>query len=229
MREEKGLQVLKMSSQKWNGEKNAGLSAVIHREQNALKILRSNTIQWQSEIIGCNRANIFNRNETQDISPWLRGVHLFVRLWDAFKSDRYLMSSFILEHCSPRIVWTKGRIFCLLGQSSARQSALIDFFVSRFYWDWRLESDSDQGGPGRVGHWTWHVIWHLHVMHDTLSWHFMTCNLLIGFTWPSTSRIYPWSIFLLISQLLAEKRPLDLRVKLTKFADPSPDMWHFYS
>ena len=129
---------------------------MIHREQNALKILRSNTIQWQSGIIGCNRANIFNRNETQDISPWLRGVHLFVRLRDAFKSDRYLMSSFIVELCSPRIVWTKGRIFCLLGQSSARQSALINFFVSRFYcdWEWRLESGSNQGGPSRVSHWT---------------------------------------------------------------------------
>ena len=81
-----------------DGEKNAGcLGAVIHWEQNALKILRSNTIQWQSEIIGCNRANIFNANEIQDTSRWLRGVHLFVRLRDAFKSDRYLMSSFNVE------------------------------------------------------------------------------------------------------------------------------------
>ena len=61
----------------------ASLGAVIHWEQNALKILRSNTIQWQSEIIGCNRANIFNANEIQDTSRWLRGVHLFVRLRDA--------------------------------------------------------------------------------------------------------------------------------------------------
>ena len=84
----------------------ASLGAVIHWEQNALKILRSNTIQWQSEIIGCNRANIFNANEIQDTSRWLRGVHLFVRLRDAFKSDRYLMSSFNVELalCSPRIV-----------------------------------------------------------------------------------------------------------------------------
>ena len=82
----------------------ASLGAVIHWEQNALKILRSNTIQWQSEIIGCNRANIFNANEIQDTSRWLRGVHLFVRLRDgAFKSDRYLMSSFNVElaPCSP--------------------------------------------------------------------------------------------------------------------------------
>ena len=44
---------------------------------------------------------------------------------------------------------------------------------------------------GRVGHWTqsWHVIWHLHVMRDILSWYFMTCNLMIGFTsWPSWMR-----------------------------------------
>ena len=82
-------------------KKNAAIGArcIDSSGTNALKMLRSNTIQWQSEIIGCNRANIFNRNETQDTSQWLRGGvhHLFVRLRDAFKSDRYLMSSFSVE------------------------------------------------------------------------------------------------------------------------------------
>ena len=130
-----------MSSEntKRSREENAAAvrSAVIHWEQNALKILRSNTIQWQSEIIGCNTVNIFqHRIETQDTSPLLQGCP-FVCETHSRVTDIWCLPS-IWNFASNCL--NKRPHFCLVGQSSGRQSALIDFFVSRFYCDcgdWR--------------------------------------------------------------------------------------------
>ena len=212
-----------MSSEntKRSREENAAAvrSAVIHWEQNALKILRSNTIQWQSEIIGCNTVNIFqHRIETQDISPLLQGCP-FVCETHSRVTDIWCLPS-IWNFASNCL--NKRPHFCLVGQSSGRQSALIDFFVSQFLSWLRLESAPSESWSLEILSLSWHVIWHLHVMRDTVSWHFMTCNQLIRFTLPALN--YPRNISAHSSAFGQEiwASPVD------QFSDPSPDMWHFY-